>query len=82
MRYDSKTGENKLYIVIRDPQAKYYFTEHMDEAREETIKAIEETYGKSVDVVIKIDNSGYDDLEKIPITEKIKEVINMPVDIE
>ncbi len=82
LRYDSKTGENKLYIVIRDPQAKYYFTENMDEAREETIKAIEEIYGKSVDIVIKIDNSGYDDLAKIPITEKIKEVINMPVDIE
>lgn len=70
LNYDSKTGENKLYIVIRDPQAKCYFTEHMDEAREETIRAIEEIYGKNVDIVIKIDNSGYEDLTKIPITEK------------
>lgn len=81
-RYDSRTGECKLYLVVRDPQAKFYFNENLNDAKEETVQAIQETFGKSVDLEIKVDASRYGSLAKVPITEKIKEVINMPIEIE
>lgn len=81
LNYDGDTGESKLFLVIHDEQAAMYLQKK--EAKEELLGAIEKATNRSVDIeFVKEGNNINRNLTDIPIDEKVKNVIGMPVEIE
>ncbi len=79
IKYDSNTGSSRLYIVVDETA---YAHLQKEEVRADVIRAIESVSGRSVDIeYVKNENAGKE-LASIPIDEKLREVVNMPVDIE
>jgi DNA polymerase-3 subunit gamma/tau len=81
LRYDSDTGESRLYIFVNDEVALMYLK------KENNINVIKETIiqltNRSVDLEVVDDKVlSNKNLEDIPLDKKISEVIGMPVEIE
>ena len=81
LRYDGDTGENRLFLVVDDVLAYDYLQKA--EARELIIQKIASTVNRTVEVeILKGTQTGTRNLTGIPIVDHIKEVIDMPVEIE
>ena len=79
IKYDSNTGASRLYIIADDTAYAHF---QKEETRNDIRHAVESVSGRSADIeYVKRENAG-GELAAIPIDEKLKEVVNMPVDIE
>ncbi len=79
IKYDSATGASRLYIVAGDTAYGHF---QKEETRNDIRHAVESVSGRSVDIeYVRNENAG-SELAAIPIDEKLKEVVNMPIDIE
>lgn len=80
-KYNSETGEAKLFVEFQDKNAQMYL-EHED-AKKEIETIIEERIGKSVEVELVIsENHKHEALAQIDLDTILKESVHMPVEIE
>lgn len=79
-KYNGATGESKLYITLDDEMAMMYFRN--SDAGEALMKAIEKATNRAVQIEFVMDKNAGDDLAVVPIDERVREVVNMPVEIE
>ena len=81
LRYDGDTGESRLFLLMNDDLAYEYLRK--EENRNEIRRIITEAVNRTVEVeIVKSAHAANRALAGIPITERIREVIDMPVEME
>ena len=80
IKYDSSTGESKLYIVTGDETGFMHFSKN--DVRADIIRAIEEVANRTTEIEFVKKTNENKELAGIPLVDKVKEVINMPVEVE
>ena len=80
-KYDSETGDNRLFVEFSDRTAQMYV--NRPEKIEELKTAIRTVIGREAEVEIVLsDREGRRSLAEIPVEERLKEEIQMPVEVE